>query len=147
MAFDVVRYAIIALAGVGVAFMTMTNYLAFRVLRPPKKLGFLWWHVTSISVAWLLVGAVALDRVIGRLGEPLSWRSYAMLLGTGLFAIAQVIIFGVERQRYVNRQVRRLAGRSRASDFEDLATDDPVNLAQARWSTPDAQLRRRTDDT
>lgn len=87
--------------GIGFAFMLATNVLAFKVLRPPKKLGFLWWHVTSISISFTLISLVALSRTLDRLGEGATWHTYATAIGISLYALAQTIIFNVERERYV----------------------------------------------
>ncbi len=104
---DLLRFAIFALFGIGVGFMTLTNVMAYRVLRPPRRLGFLWWHVTSVSIAMLCFGGVAVAAVGGRLGEPLIWASPTVLFGCVLFATSQVIIFRVERQRLVEKVARQ----------------------------------------
>lgn len=96
---DLLRYGIFALFGVGSAFMVITNIIAFNVLRPPKRMGFLWWHVTAISVAFLCIGAIALDTIVHRIGEPATWRLPVGITGFALFCIAQIIIFNVERNR------------------------------------------------
>lgn len=101
---DAMRYAVFALSGIGVGFMLMTNFLAFKVLRPPKRLGFLWWHVTAISLSIMMIGAVALSDIVDRIGGPFTWRAPVMFVGTLLYATAQVIIFRVERQRLVAKR-------------------------------------------
>ncbi len=103
---DLLRFLIFGLFGVGSGFMLMTNVMAYRVLRPPRRLGFLWWHVTAVSIAMLCFGTVAVITVAGRLGESLTWRSPATLLGCVLFAVSQVIIFRVERQRLAEKIAR-----------------------------------------
>lgn len=100
-AFDVMRLLIFASFGIGIGFMVLTNMIAFMVLRPPKKLGFLWWHITSISLSFLCIGIVATERVAGDLGEPITWRTPLVLFGMLLYMVAQAIIFSVERQRLV----------------------------------------------
>lgn len=107
--FDLVRMAVFALFGIGIGFMLLTNVIAFMVLRPPKKLGFLWWHVTAISLSFLCLGIVATERVVGSLGDPPGWRSALVLFGMTLFATAQAIIFGVERQRLVADRAMKVA--------------------------------------
>lgn len=107
--FDIFRYAIFGLFGVGMGFMAITNVLAFKVLRPPKHLGFLWWHVISISLAFACMGLVSVERVTGQLGNPPSWRTWVTLSGVTLFAAAQIIIFRVERQRLVNHRAVQVA--------------------------------------
>lgn len=109
---DLIRYLIFVFSGIGVGFMIMTNIIAYKVLRPPKRLGFLWWHVTSISLSFLMVGAVALDNVVGRIGEPFTWRTPMLLAGSMLFATAQVIIFGVERNRLVQKVAQIIIDKS-----------------------------------
>lgn len=89
--------------------MLMTNVIAFMVLRPPKKLGFLWWHVTSISLSFLCIGLVSVERVTGQLGNPPSWRTWVTLIGMLLFTTAQVIIFSVERQRLITQRAVAVA--------------------------------------
>lgn len=101
---DFFRYGVFAFSGVGVGFMLITNWVAFRVLRPPKQLGFLWWHVTSISLSILCMGAVAMDNIVTRIGEPFTWRAPTMFVGTMLFAVAQVLIFKIERGRLVEKR-------------------------------------------
>lgn len=117
MVVDVVRFLFVAVYGVGVAFMLVTNVLAFKVLRPPNKVGFLWWHITSISVSFVCLGLVALDRAVTRIGEAPTWRTYVTGVGLALFGVAQVIIFNVERTRYV--QVK-------AQQVKDLVIHDLV---------------------
>lgn len=102
--FDIVRYAVFATFGVGVGLMALTNLIAFRVLRPPRRIGFLWWHITAISLSFLCLGVVSIEYVTGELGDPPGWRAATVLLGTTLFMVAQWIIFNVERQRLVNKQ-------------------------------------------
>ncbi len=104
---DLLRFAIFALFGIGVGFMAMTNIMAYRVLRPPRRLGFLWWHVTAVSVSVLCFGTVAVITVASRLGESVTWRSPVTLFGCVLFATSQTIIFRVERQRLVEQVARR----------------------------------------
>lgn len=102
-AVDLVRIGYIAIYAIGVALMLVTNVIAFMVLRPPKRLGFLWWHVSAISISFLCFGTVVLERTIRRLeGDPpvaADWRTYATALGVLTFTTAQVIIFSVERGR------------------------------------------------
>jgi hypothetical protein len=98
---NVIRFVDFALFGVGCAFMLLTNVLAFRVLRPPKRLGFLWWHVTCISTAFVLLGAVVIDRAFDKLDSVATWQTVATFVGFLAFAIAQILIFGIEKQRYV----------------------------------------------
>lgn len=110
VATDLVRLVIFGLFGVGVAFMCVTNIIAAMVLRPPKKLGFLWWHVTSISIAFLCLGTVAIERVTGRWGYPATWRTWVTLVGIILFSASQFVIFNVERQRLMyNRAAEQMA--------------------------------------
>lgn len=109
--FDVVRFAAFATFGVGAGFMVLTNIMAFMVLRPPKKLGFLWWHVTSISISFLCLGLVSVEHVSGKLGDPPGWRSAVVLFGTVLFLIAQIIIFRVERKRLIQKRAFDVAER------------------------------------
>lgn len=107
--FDLIRYAIFLTFGAGTGLMCITNVLAFKVLRPPKKLGFLWWHVTSISLSFICVGIVATERVVGTLGDPPGWRSVLVLFGMTLYCLAQFIIFRVERLRLVNSRAVTVA--------------------------------------
>ncbi len=104
---DLLRYAIFTLFGIGVGYMLITNVMAYSVLRPPRRLGFLWWHVTAVSIAVLCFGGVAVAAVAGRLGEPLIWASPVVLIGCVLFAVSQVLIFRIERQRLVDKVARR----------------------------------------
>lgn len=114
--YDYLRIATICLFGVGAGFMVLTNFIAFMVLRPPQKLGFLWWHVTSISLAWLLVGGSAAYVVFTKLGDPPGLLTAFILPGMVLFAIAQVIIFTVERARLTaHRAMSRSLERSSAA--------------------------------
>lgn len=108
MFLDLIRYLDFAMFGVGCAFMFVTNVLAFHVLRPPKKLGFLWWHVTSISIAFLCLGSVAVQVAFNRLGDETSWRTPVTFVGLLLFMVAQSIIFTVERQRYAAQMVSKI---------------------------------------
>lgn len=108
MLFDVLRFAIFGMFGIGVGFMLMTNVLSFWLLRPPKRLGFLWWHVTSISVSFVLIGIVATESAVSRIGAPPSWRTFLTLVGMFLFAVAQFLIFGVERKRLVEARAARV---------------------------------------
>lgn len=101
MVLDLIRTLFFVVFGIGLAFMFATNVLAFKVLRPPKKLGFLWWHVTAISISFTLIGAVALSRSLDMLGQRATWETYATAVGISLYALAQTIIFNVERERYI----------------------------------------------
>ncbi len=102
--FDFLRLATFAAFGLGVGFMVVTNYIAYRVLRPPRKLGFLWWHVSAISVSFLCFGVVAVERVVGRFGDPAAWYGWVTLLGAALFFVSQLLIFRVERARLVEKR-------------------------------------------
>ncbi len=104
---DLLRYVIFGLFGTGAGFMLMTNFMAYAVLRPPRRMGFLWWHVTAVSIAMSCFGVVAVEHVVGRLGNSLSWHAPVVLLGCVLFAVSQIIIFRVERQRLVEKAARR----------------------------------------
>lgn len=106
---DILRYGVFVEAGVGVGFMITTNFIAFHVLRPAGFLGFLWWHVTSISLSFMLIGSVALDNILYRIGDGFTWRAPVMFLGTTLFATAQLIIFKVERSRLITKQAVEIA--------------------------------------
>lgn len=101
---DVLRYTIFGLFGVGAAFMVVTNVLAFSVLRPPKQLGFLWWHVMAISLSFLCLGAISVDAILIRVGNPFTWRVPLGIFGFGLFMVAQIIIFNVERNRFSQKK-------------------------------------------
>ncbi len=105
--FDIVRLASFAAFGLGVGFMILTNYIAYRVLRPPHRLGFLWWHVTAVSAAFLCFGAVAVERVVRMLGHPATWYGWVTFVGSLLFLASQFIIFRVERSRLVEKQALR----------------------------------------
>lgn len=109
MLFDVLRVAIFAFFGIGLGFNIVTNYLAFQVLRPPKKIGFLWWHVTAISLSFIFISVAAIDRVIGQVGKPSTWISYLTVVGFLLYAVAQILIFQVERARFLQVQAQRVA--------------------------------------
>lgn len=113
--FDVLRFVIFTTFGLGVGFMLITNVIAYQVLRPPRELGFLWWHVTGISLSFLCLGVVAVDRAVSKLGDPPTWRTFVTLAGCLLFAVAQTIIFNVERQRLVQARALARAG----SDLRD----------------------------
>lgn len=101
---DAIRFSFFAVAGVGVALMLTVNVLAFRVLRPGKRLGFLWWHITAISSSFLCLMAVALDRSLERLGQGLTWHTVVTGVGLVLFTSAQAIIYNVERRRYAEKR-------------------------------------------
>lgn len=109
---DVLRVLLFVPFGIGVGFMAITNVIAFLVLRSPrerKKVSFLWWHVTAISLSFLMLGVVALDNVYNRLGMEPTWRVPVTLVGTTLFMVAQIIIFNIERQRLVQKRATDLA--------------------------------------
>lgn len=110
--FDLVRYTAIATFGIGLGFMLLTNIIAFQVLRPPKKLGFLWWHVTAISYSFLALGSVSIYFISMRLGQPAAWPGLIVVSGTVTFTVAQVIIYNVERQRLVDSRAAALLARS-----------------------------------
>lgn len=103
MSYDIIRYLDFTMFGVGCAFMLITNVLAFKVLRSPGKRGFLWWHVTTISVSLLCLGTVCVDLVFSRLGKDPTWRTPTVFVGLLLFMISQFVIFQVELQRYASR--------------------------------------------
>ncbi len=111
--YDVIRFISIATFGAGVGFMVLINVISFKVLRQPKKFGFLWWHITAISLSFLCLGVVAVEQVAGRLGDPPTWRGPVVLTGTTLFLIAQFIIFNIERRRLVDKQAREVAANVR----------------------------------
>ncbi len=110
--FDLVRFAVFLMFGTGLGFMLMTNVIAFMVLRPPRHLGFLWWHITAISLSFLCIGIVATERVVGRLGDPPGWQAVLTLVGMTLYVVAQAIIFSVERQRLIDSRARRRLARA-----------------------------------
>lgn len=120
---DVIRFLIFAVAGVGAAFMVATNAIAYNVLRPPKKLGFLWWHVLAISLGFIFIGVVALDNILLRIGEPITWRVPVGFIGFTLFAVAQVIIFLIERGRLSQKKALE---RNLATPPAPLVSLDPV---------------------
>lgn len=107
--FDIVRFATFAAFGIGLGFMVLTNLMAFMVLRPPKQLGFLWWHVTAVSLSFLCIGIVAVEGVSGRLNDPLGWRSGLVLAGMTLYMVSQAMIFSVERHRLVVSRASEVA--------------------------------------
>lgn len=104
---DWIRILFVAVFGFGAALMLITNYVAFMVLRPPKQLGFLWWHVSAISLSFLCFGSVAISQTLERLnkdqGVGADWRTYVTALGVITFTVAQVIIFNVERRRLAHK--------------------------------------------
>jgi hypothetical protein len=102
--FDVLRLLVFATFGIGVGFMVVTNTISFRVLRPAHRLGFLWWHVSAVSTAFLCFGVVAVERVAGRLGDPSSWYGWVTLVGSVLFCVSQLLIFRIERARLVEKR-------------------------------------------
>lgn len=104
-AVDAVRLMLFGIFGVGVALMLATNVLAFVVLRPPKKLGFLWWHVAAISTSFLCLGTVDLYVVTTHFGDHATWRTVLTVIGIISFTVAQFIIFNVERARYSAKKV------------------------------------------
>lgn len=103
MFYDVIRYLDFAMFGVGCAFMLVTNVLAFKVLRTATNSGFLWWHVTTISLSFLCLGTVGVELAFSRLGEGPTWRTPVVFVGILLFMIAQCVIFYVELHRYASR--------------------------------------------
>lgn len=104
--FDVIRFIAFFTFGLGMGLCALTNVIAYKVLRPPERLGFLWWHVTSISLSFGCIGVVAVEAVASRLGNPPSWRGVVVLVGTTLFLVAQAIIFKVEKQRLVYQKAQ-----------------------------------------
>lgn len=103
MNFDIIRYLDFAMFGVGSAFMLITNVLAFKILRSPRKLGFLWWHVTSISISFVCIGSIALNSAFSRLGQDPTWRTPVIFFGFLLYMLSQIIISRVELERYAAR--------------------------------------------
>ncbi len=102
--FDLIRYWSLLTFGIGSGFMLLINIISFRVLRPPKTLGFLWWHVTAISVSFACLGYVCVQYVGSKLGDPPTYLGGIVLVGTTLFAVSQVLIFNVERSRLVQKR-------------------------------------------
>lgn len=96
---DVFRYFIFVGFGAGCTLMVATNFVAFQTLKVPGRVGFLWWHVTSVSTAFLALGTVALDSVINRLGLEFRWQTLLTVVGVSLFFSSQLIIYKVERER------------------------------------------------
>lgn len=112
-------------AGAALAFMVGVNILALKVLRPPRKLGFLWWHITAVSISVICLSVVTLDVVAKHLGAPATWRTWVALVGFTLMLAAQVIIFHVERQRYLQRLVIDMHGASQLkAALEALEAED-----------------------
>lgn len=104
------RFGVFAMFGVGAGFMVVTNLMAFSVLRPSKdKLGFLWWHVTAISLSFACIGLVAVEQVASKVGNPFGWRTLLVFVGMLLYVVAQVIIFSVERRRLISARAHRVA--------------------------------------
>lgn len=99
--YDLLRFVTMASFGVGFGFMILTNIISFIVLRRSRssKLRRLWWHVTMVSVAWILVGGVSAFVVFTRLGSPPGGLTTFVLPGMILFMIAQVFIFSTARER------------------------------------------------
>lgn len=108
---DFLRYGVFVLAGVGTGFMLLTNLIAFKALRTPQRLGFLWWHITSISLSFICVGAVAMDNIVDRIGDPVTWRAPVLFVGMVLYAAAQTIIFSIERERLIHKRAQEILAR------------------------------------
>lgn len=113
---NLIRYAYFAFFGFGVAFMLATNFMSFQVLRPPARMGFVWWHVSAISVSFLCFGVVIMEGVSRSLGSGLTWRTYVVGVGVLTFFAAQIIIFNVERQRWINKKALALGIEQRANE-------------------------------
>ncbi len=120
---DAVRFVIFALFGAGVGLMALTNVMAYRVLRPPRRIGFLWWHVSGVSVATFGYGLVAVAAVAGRLGGPAFWATPVVLVASIVFAFTQVIIYRIERQRYAEKVARQRAEKA-AKRYADKAPEE-----------------------
>ncbi len=97
---DAIRLVALVGAGFGVGLMAATNWAALRVLRPPRVGGFLWWHVTSISLAVTGLLTVAMNRIFTHFGEPIAWQTIVTLASVALLDVAMWIIFRIERRRY-----------------------------------------------
>lgn len=101
---DVMRLACVVLAFFGVGLMTSTLLVAHQVLRPAQRLGFFWWHIFTISVA--VAGSMFLmtEAVVGRLGQPVTWRLPVTVAVLVLLDLALVVVFRVERSRLVAKR-------------------------------------------
>lgn len=107
---DFYRIAEFVLGAAGIGFMVAVNVLAWKVLRPAKRLGFLWWHISTISVAYLCFLYVGFHYVFNRIAsnEGIDAVGYIFGLGLLLFTAAQIIIFNVEAQRYAEKRAEGL---------------------------------------
>lgn len=131
---DILRFAFFAVFGLGAAFMLATNVIAYKVLRPPQHLGFLWWHVTAISISFLCFGAVVLSKSYENLGKDdlveADWSTYVTALGVLTYTIAQVIIFQVERSRLTQKVAA-------ARKHQDVLYDPVIEEAVVRPEADD----------
>ena len=122
---DFFRFVVFAEAGMALAFMVGTNIMTWRVLRPPRKRGFLWWHVLTICLGVICISIIALERVAGHLGSPPTWRTWVTLSGMTLILAAQWIIYHVEHARLVYRKaIDKSGSESLERALVELRTQD-----------------------
>jgi hypothetical protein len=110
---DLLRVVVLVLAGGGIGAMLVITWLAFRVLHPPRRPGFLWWHVLTVTLAVSGLVVTTAGERLAMLQQPPDWRLPIALVSMVLLDIALVLIFRIEYERMVDKAARDKVDRER----------------------------------
>lgn len=107
---DLLRYTVVALAGAGLGMICVITAVAYHVLRPPQRLGFLVQHIIAIGIG--VGGAMILlaEAVVGRLGQDVTWRLPATLAVLAIIDVALVVVYRIERRRLIEKRALARVG-------------------------------------
>lgn len=103
-AVDLLRIAVIGATGLGIGLICVITVVAYSVLKPPAKLGFLVQHIIGIGIG--VGGAMLLlaEFQLGRIGDPPTWRLPVTVAVISLIDMALVLVLRVERGRLVEKR-------------------------------------------
>lgn len=104
---DVLRVAAGAMFTMSVAVQISIVFMAWQVLRPVHKLGFLWWHILAVALSTSGLAFVAVSGSWGRFGLHITWHLPATMFFLSVHLVALVIIYRVERSRLAEKRAGR----------------------------------------
>lgn len=101
---DVLRIAAGVLLAATASLQLSIIIMAWYVLRPAHKLGFLWWHILAVALSSFGLAFVAVSGSWGRFGLHITWHLPATMFFLSLHLTALVIIYRVERARFAEKR-------------------------------------------
>lgn len=108
MTFDLLRFAAISAASPTYGLAVANLVVSFQVLRPRPFTwrnfagsggGFIWLHIVCVVIPFQGFVTWGIIEVRQRLGEPPTWRPWALAVLCLLITVGYVIIFRVELAR------------------------------------------------